>query len=281
MDLIIPQQYEHTDMNKPIDEVFSNILMQAAVKNNILEFAQGYLKRKGWFHSLNGSPCDASGPIPWYTYPAISFLTRIIRPEFKVFEYGCGNSTLWWAQMVNHVYSVEHNRGWYEEIRKKVPTNANLSYVGENSPLPPPTTHLSDFNTFKQLGLDLPISENHDHNIYHGLVNDQFQAYALEITKHAHQSFDVIIIDGMARAFSAFLADKHLKNSGILIFDNANRWQYNSIFDYLGSMGHRRVDFYGPGPVSKKEWSTAIFIKDLSILEGTSTVPVGSGDLGW
>lgn len=35
-----------------------------------------------------------------------------------VIEYGCDNSTLWWANRVKHVISCEHDRQWYEEMKK-------------------------------------------------------------------------------------------------------------------------------------------------------------------
>ncbi len=47
----------------------------------------------------------------------------------QVFEYGCGNSTLWWSERVARVFSVEHDRGWYEKVRCKVPGNVSLQFV--------------------------------------------------------------------------------------------------------------------------------------------------------
>lgn len=72
------------------------------------------LVESGWFQSYRTSQAiDKSGrPIPWYTYGAIHFLEQRIRPEFRVFEYGCGNSTRWYAGRVREVVSVEHDERW-------------------------------------------------------------------------------------------------------------------------------------------------------------------------
>jgi precorrin-6B methylase 2 len=88
-----------------------------------------YLADIGWFNSWKKQrPVGPGGdPLPWFTYPAISFLDRRLRSEMVVFEYGCGNSTYWWAARVAAVYSCEHDFGWYEAIRNNLPPNAHLS----------------------------------------------------------------------------------------------------------------------------------------------------------
>ncbi len=93
----------------------------------------------GWFRSFEErAPVDRRGePIPWYTYPAIEFLRTRVRPEMTVFEYGCGNSTLWWASHVAHVVSVEHDPDWHRRIASSVPANVTLRHV----PLEPPGTY--------------------------------------------------------------------------------------------------------------------------------------------
>ena len=73
---------------------------------------------------------DAKGnPIPWLTYPAIEFLKKRIKKDFSVFEYGCGNSTLWWASRVKEVQSIEHDKEWYARIISKIPENVSISHI--------------------------------------------------------------------------------------------------------------------------------------------------------
>jgi hypothetical protein len=72
---------------------------------------------------------DRGAPTPWISYAAIHFLSQRVRPEFEVFEYGSGNSTLWWAKHVVRVVSCEHNARWYNAMAPRMP--ANVQYVHE------------------------------------------------------------------------------------------------------------------------------------------------------
>ncbi len=44
----------------------------------------------------------------------------------RVFEYGSGNSTLFFAARTSQVTSVEHDPRWIRELRRILPTNADL-----------------------------------------------------------------------------------------------------------------------------------------------------------
>ncbi len=60
---------------------------------------------------------DGNGnPIPWYTYPAIEFLANLDFSEKKIFEYGSGNSTIWWANRCKEIVAVESDRDWFERV---------------------------------------------------------------------------------------------------------------------------------------------------------------------
>ncbi len=74
----------------------------------------------GYTKSIRAQSClDASGqPIPWYTYPAIEYLRQLDFSEKTVFEYGSGNSTLFWGRIAESVVSVESDSVWYEKIRE-------------------------------------------------------------------------------------------------------------------------------------------------------------------
>lgn len=91
------------------------------------------LETSGWLNSMAcAKPVDQAGrPIPWFTYPAIDFLTQIMRPAWRIFEWGSGHSTLWWADRVAAVTSVEDDKAWYETIRSRMPGNAMLLWHGE------------------------------------------------------------------------------------------------------------------------------------------------------
>jgi tRNA A58 N-methylase Trm61 len=89
------------------------------------------LRRIGWFRSaLENSPVDATGTaLPWITYPAIAFLAKRVQRHMRVFEYGAGSSTAWWAGRVEKVVSVENDARWYERVKRTAPPNVVVHFV--------------------------------------------------------------------------------------------------------------------------------------------------------
>lgn len=85
----------------------------------------------GWFSSFSAKQAiDRQGqPIPWITYPCLYFLAERIHSNLTVFEYGSGNSTLWWASRVSRVVTCEHDKAWYERMINRLPSNASLSHI--------------------------------------------------------------------------------------------------------------------------------------------------------
>ena len=96
--------------------------------NSHLPRATNELTTSGWLESVfRGEPVDAAGrPIPWYTYPAIEFLERVLGDDLCVFEWGAGNSTLWWARRARKMVSVEHDGQWYARIKQALPDHVDL-----------------------------------------------------------------------------------------------------------------------------------------------------------
>lgn len=90
----------------------------------------GYFNEIGWINSFkNQMPMDkSSNPLPWVTYGFIDFISDRLNKNMDIFEYGSGNSTLWYAKKVNTVVSVEHDKKWFEAIKKNMPNNANINY---------------------------------------------------------------------------------------------------------------------------------------------------------
>ena len=95
-----------------------------------LDRPNSYLYDKGWFKSREKKlPIDKDGnPIPWLTYSFMDFITARLKKSFSLFEYGCGNSTLFFARHVKKITSVEHNKKWFEQIEPKSPNNSELHF---------------------------------------------------------------------------------------------------------------------------------------------------------
>jgi hypothetical protein len=126
---------------------------------------------------------DAAGePLPWFTYPAIEFLSRLDLGDKSVFEYGCGNSTRYWAARAADVVSVEHVPEFSELIRPQLPSNCQLS-------------------------LRRPA------DVYVG---------SLAEASAARGPFDVIVIDGHSRVRCSQTAANYLRPGGMIVLDNAD-----------------------------------------------------------
>jgi Methyltransferase domain len=89
---------------------------------HILTHGYGYLRTVARQECL-----DADGqPIPWYTYPALEFIRQLDFRDCSVFEYGSGNSTLFWSRLARRVISVEHDREWFQRMRSTAPPNCEM-----------------------------------------------------------------------------------------------------------------------------------------------------------
>lgn len=122
-------------------------------------------------------------PIPWFSYPSIQYLSGLDFSDKIVFEYGIGNSTLFWVNKCKKLIAVENNKKWYEnvveKIRKSQKENVSIYLVQERSKY---------------------IKTINDHNY----------------------KYDAIFIDGFYRNECAKEAVKKLKRNGMIILDNSD-----------------------------------------------------------
>jgi len=90
----------------------------------------GYLIETGWLQNFNSkAPIDIDKkPIPWTTYSFINFINDYLNVSMEIFEYGSGNSTIYYAERTKHVYTVEHNLEWYNKIKSQLPVNSTIFY---------------------------------------------------------------------------------------------------------------------------------------------------------
>jgi len=246
-------------MIKPItlteEEGKQKLSMPENLGSHISTFAYCYLQPNGWF---NGYPANENEEYcPWYTYPAIEFLKDIIKPEHKVLEYGSGYSTLFYHKYVQSVTTVDHDAAWAQKIVDIKP-EIDIYIAGENfASHPEAIDKINEFiNTFPQVRTD-----DINHDLQHGLINNEFAGYASLVYQEPTGHYDIVAIDGMARALCAYLAVEKLSDDGIIILDNSDRWHYNNILRHLNNKGYGRIDFWGPGHNTYKAWCTSFFSK--------------------
>jgi hypothetical protein len=93
-----------------------------------LELSWGWLGSSGWLRSMvERRPVDVLGaPLPWITYPAIDFLSGHDLGGLRVFEWGSGSSTEWWAGRAQEVVACEHDPAWHGRVAGSLPSNATV-----------------------------------------------------------------------------------------------------------------------------------------------------------
>lgn len=127
----MPKLFQIFSLRAPLE-----VLRRVAPENisgciHLLTANKVALKQTGWFKSSKSKePVDAHGrPLPWLNYSFIYFIDQRIKPDFSVFEYGMGNSTIWWSSRVARVDSCEHNHEWFDKISPKLPRHAKPIFI--------------------------------------------------------------------------------------------------------------------------------------------------------
>ncbi len=112
-------------------QAFATLLRKPDRLKALLSYGhKGYLVHIGWFKSFDTQQAvDGKGdPLPWVTYSFIDFIKTRLNKEMSVFEYGSGNSTLFYAKNVKNVVSVEHDEAWYNKIVTSKPENSDMIF---------------------------------------------------------------------------------------------------------------------------------------------------------
>jgi len=186
---------------------------------------------------------------------SLDWLEPKIQKSWKVFEWGTGYSTVYWAKKVAEVISVEDTEKWRDKVVKLLEDKQLENY----------TIHLI-------LPDDLPVEQHIIHNkvaerlaqdpenymTKHSLVST-YESYVKKIDSFSDEYFDLIFIDGRARASCIKHAIDKLRAGGYLVLDNSDRTAYNIARRLI--KGWESISFYGQGVTSKLRWTTTIFTK--------------------
>ncbi len=186
------------------------------------------LKDSGWAASARAnSPVDRDGqPLAWYTYAALQFLEPRLRGEMEVFEYGAGNSTLWWASRTSFVASVESDSRWVALLTPKLPVNVDLRFepLTENGPY----AHSA---LARERLFDIIVIDGFDRN------NCALSCLA------ALKADGVLVWD-----------------------NSDWRQMHRDAFAHLETQGFREISFGGLGPLNGYGWATSVFYRSRNCL---------------
>ena len=130
---------------------------------------------------------------PWLTKEASSILSTMLKPTDAGLEYGSGRSTLWLAQLIKHLTSVEDDESWYKLISNKLKVQ-NISNV--------------HYLLCQAAGYEKP----------------EESPYVQTIDTFGKNSLDFVLVDGKYRDVCACIALEKIRPGGFIVIDDANRY---------------------------------------------------------
>jgi hypothetical protein len=184
-----------------------------------------------WRTIRNWNSVDESDkPTPWYTYPTTEFLSHLNLSQLKVFEYGSGNSTLWWSKRAKQVTSVENDEVWHKKIKDSLKTENVICFLEKDR-----QKYIS--------------KASNDFDIF--VVDGSYRQECLE------QVVNLKKIKGGSCSGAVGL---------MLILDNSDRYP-QSVWFVQQKLGWIQMDFHGFGPINSYTWTTSIFINPVRYSE--------------
>lgn len=161
--------------------------------------------------------------LPWISYPALRFLQDNVKPGMRVFEWGSGGSTVFFARLNCNITSIESSHFWYSKLEE------GLGHLTKDERARVEMRFIrADPNEYPQ-GLDDYISSVHD-----------------------GASWDLILVDGWERVRCAEAAQGDLAPGGMLLFDNSDQKQFADAPNRLSSLEGRAF----PGLGVSRIWPT-------------------------
>jgi hypothetical protein len=186
----------------------------------------------------------------WITFPAARFLESLVSRESRVFEYGAGGSTRFFAGRVGELVTVEHDREWLQRTAAKMSRRSKRRWQA----------HLAEPVASEEPGRFAVTDPQTYASTDPRFAGMSFRAYASVIERYDDNYFDVVLIDGRARPSCFKHAVAKVKFGGYIVFDNAEREQYRWVEEAARKLSLELLDFWGPGPYNRYFWRT-IFLR--------------------
>ena len=145
-----------------------------------------------------GNKCE-----PWWVRDAVYLLDRIIKPNWRVLEWGAGSSTVWFAQHAGSVTTIEDSGEWVRD----------LGFILKNHSI----TNVELRHRARQTNGTMPSASR-------GCCYDDYIRGAVDLP---NASFDLVSVDGRARERCLEEAVRLVNPiGGVLVLDNSVRDRY-------------------------------------------------------
>ena len=129
-----------------------------------------------------------------------------------------------------------------QELERKSLDNCTL-LLRQPEPLPPEERILYGTSSFTSAQAQ-----------YHGL---SFERYVKTIDDYPDESYDLVVVDGRARASCVQRAISKIRPGGYLLLDNSERTGYVGATELLKR--YPRTDFYGLVPCNLEPYQTSVW----------------------
>gem|GEM_PF-1263690 len=84
-----------------------------------------------WFKEYKKSTLSTAQP--WSNYHFIDYLKKNLTKNDSVLEFGCGGSTVFFSKLVGAITSIEHNKKWVSEVKRRVGGNCRVLLKSETN----------------------------------------------------------------------------------------------------------------------------------------------------
>lgn len=166
----------------------------------------------------------------WISEPAKKQLEKILKPDMEGLEFGSGCSTIWLAQRVKSLVSVEHDKKWYERVKKL-------------------------------------LEQNNIENVK--LVYAEVKDYLKVLKNYRNETLDFVFSDGLKQFRSRCIRASwpKIKKGGIMIIDNSETIHPRKGIKFIEKQGAKGKRYRGPvtnpwtGRRNEKGVETSIWIK--------------------
>ena len=175
-----------------------------------------------WAHDRVSSAGPAAQGLPWIAWPCIDFMSDYVKPSHRIFEWGGGGSTLFFLKKGCRVTTVESSRQWVEELEQQIHA------------LGPEARSRWDLRF-------VAIVDNNDPAV---------PEYIDQVATGA--PWDLVMVDGWSRLKCLLEGMHHVTPGGVLVLDNANQKQFESVPNVMHDW--ERHAFRGLGVA--RSWAT-------------------------
>lgn len=213
-----------------IKEAVREILREPATLKRWARVAYWLVRRPRdagmWFSQVRRPLTPLVEGTPFLSFGAIRWLEANLRPGMKIFEYGSGGSTVFFALRGCLLTSVEGRLGWAEQVSNRI----------------------------QEMEPEIRSRVEVRHVDTEGNRFDDLVRYAVEVRNGG--PWDLVLVDSHERHMCIWAAWEHVKPGRWLLLDNSDEPYYADVPSILASCGFKRLKHPGPGLGFGRRWAT-------------------------